>query len=86
MVPEWAWEARARSSAACRLVRRSLEASGSLKIRNSRNSSGGSRAKIYGSEADTTFRIDEKNKAIRRTAYGFRDDAYSFLKIRAAFP
>ena len=25
-------------------------------------------------------------KVIKRMAYGFRDDAYFFLKIRAAFP
>ncbi len=30
--------------------------------------------------------IDNKAKVIKRMAYGFRDDAYFFLKIRAAFP
>jgi transposase len=30
--------------------------------------------------------IDNKIKVIERVAYGFRDDAYFFLKIRAAFP
>ena len=27
-----------------------------------------------------------KIKVIKRIAYGYRDDAYFFLKIRAAFP
>lgn len=30
--------------------------------------------------------INNKIKVIKRMAYGFRDDAYFFLKIRAAFP
>jgi len=30
--------------------------------------------------------INNKIKVIKRMAYGFRDDEYSFLKIRAAFP
>ena len=30
--------------------------------------------------------INNKIKVIKRTAYGFRDDDYFFLKIRAAFP
>ncbi|WP_426355749.1 transposase [Stenotrophomonas maltophilia] len=30
--------------------------------------------------------INKKIKVIKRVAYGFRDDAYFFLKIRAAFP
>jgi transposase len=30
--------------------------------------------------------INNKIKVTKRTAYGFRDDAYFFLKIRAAFP
>lgn len=30
--------------------------------------------------------INNRIKVIKRMAYGFRDDAYSFLKIRAAFP
>jgi transposase len=30
--------------------------------------------------------MNNKIKVIKRTAYGFRDDAYFFLKIRAAFP
>jgi transposase len=30
--------------------------------------------------------INNKIKTIKRMAYGFRDDAYFFLKIRAAFP
>ena len=30
--------------------------------------------------------INNKIKVIKRIAYGFRDDAYFFLKIRAAFP
>ncbi len=30
--------------------------------------------------------INNKIKVIKRMAYGFRDDAYLFLKIRAAFP
>lgn len=30
--------------------------------------------------------INNKLKVIERTACGFRDDAYFFLKIRAAFP
>ncbi|MFQ6047143.1 MAG: transposase, partial [Gemmatimonadales bacterium] len=30
--------------------------------------------------------IHNKIKVIKRMAYGFRDDAYFFLKIRAAFP
>jgi len=31
-------------------------------------------------------RINNKIKVIKPIAYGFRDDAYFFLKIRAAFP
>ena len=30
--------------------------------------------------------INNKIKVLKRIAYGFRDDAYFFLKIRAAFP
>ena len=30
--------------------------------------------------------INNKIKLIKRMAYGFRDDQYFFLKIRAAFP
>ena len=30
--------------------------------------------------------INNRIKVIKRTAYGYRDDAYFFLKIRAAFP
>jgi len=30
--------------------------------------------------------INNKIKVIKRMAYGFRDEAYFFLKIRAAFP
>ena len=30
--------------------------------------------------------INNKIKVIKRIAYGFRDDHYFFLKIRAAFP
>ncbi len=30
--------------------------------------------------------INNKIKVIKRIAYGFRDDEYFFLKIRAAFP
>ena len=30
--------------------------------------------------------INNKIKVIKRMAYGFRDDAYFFLKIRQAFP
>jgi len=30
--------------------------------------------------------INNKIKVIKRMAYGFRDDPYFFLKIRAAFP
>lgn len=30
--------------------------------------------------------INNRIKVIKRIAYGFRDDAYFFLKIRAAFP
>jgi transposase len=30
--------------------------------------------------------IKNEIKVIKRMAYGFRDDAYSFLKIREAFP
>lgn len=30
--------------------------------------------------------INNKIKVIKRMAYDFRDDAYFFLKIRAAFP
>jgi hypothetical protein len=30
--------------------------------------------------------INNRIKVIKRMAYGFRDDAYFFLKIRAAFP
>ncbi|MBN8717678.1 MAG: transposase, partial [Stenotrophomonas sp.] len=30
--------------------------------------------------------INNKIKVIKRVAYGYRDDAYFFLKIRAAFP
>ena len=30
--------------------------------------------------------IDNKTKFIKRMAYGFRDDAYFFLKIRTVFP
>jgi len=37
--PEWTWEARARATVARQSIRRSLEASGLLEIRNSRNSS-----------------------------------------------
>jgi len=29
--------------------------------------------------------VNNKIKVIKRMAYGFRDDAYFFLKIRAAF-
>ena len=30
--------------------------------------------------------INNKINVLKRMAYGFRDDAYCFLKIRAAFP
>ncbi len=30
--------------------------------------------------------INNRIKVIKRMAYGFRDDDYFFLKIRAAFP
>ncbi|MBI3131430.1 MAG: transposase, partial [Acidobacteria bacterium] len=30
--------------------------------------------------------MNNKIKVIKRMAYGYRDDAYFFLKIRAAFP
>jgi transposase len=30
--------------------------------------------------------INNKIKVLKRIAYGFRDEAYFFLKIRAAFP
>lgn len=30
--------------------------------------------------------INNKIKVLKRTAYGYRDDAYFFLKIRSAFP
>jgi hypothetical protein len=30
--------------------------------------------------------INNKIKVIKRSAYGFRDDGYFFLKIRQAFP
>lgn len=30
--------------------------------------------------------INNKIKVLKRMAYGFRDDVYFFLKIRAAFP
>src|SRR3546814_11496318 len=30
--------------------------------------------------------INNRIKVIKRIAYGYRDDAYFFLKIRAAFP
>ena len=30
--------------------------------------------------------INNRRKVIKRMAYGFRDDHYFFLKIRAAFP
>ena len=30
--------------------------------------------------------INNRIKVIKRMAYGFRDDAYFFLKVRAAFP
>jgi transposase len=30
--------------------------------------------------------INNKIKVLKRVAYGYRDDAYFFLKIRAAFP
>jgi transposase len=30
--------------------------------------------------------VNDKSKVIKRMAYGFRDDAYFFLKIRAVFP
>ena len=30
--------------------------------------------------------INNKIKVMKRMAYGYRDDAYFFLKIRAAFP
>ena len=30
--------------------------------------------------------INNKIKVLKQMAYGFRDDAYFFLKIRAAFP
>ncbi len=30
--------------------------------------------------------VNNKIKVIKRTAYGFRDDSYFFLKIRAVFP
>jgi hypothetical protein len=31
-------------------------------------------------------RVNNKIKLIKRMAYGFRDDEYFFLRIRAAFP
>jgi transposase len=31
-------------------------------------------------------RINNKIKVLKRMAYGFRDDEYFFLRIRAAFP
>ena len=49
----------------------------------------------YGHGVIDRVRVDEANrlradkparKVIKRMAYGFRDDAYFFLKIRAAFP
>jgi transposase len=30
--------------------------------------------------------VNNKIKVLKRMAYGFRDEAYFFLKIRAAFP
>jgi len=30
--------------------------------------------------------INNKTKVIKRVAHGYRDDAYFFLRIRAAFP
>ena len=30
--------------------------------------------------------VNNKIKVIKRMAYGFRDSAYFFLKIKAAFP
>jgi transposase len=30
--------------------------------------------------------INNKIKVLKRMAYGFRDDAYFFLEVRAAFP
>jgi transposase len=30
--------------------------------------------------------VNNKIKVIKRMAYGFRDDDYFFLRIRAAFP
>jgi len=29
--------------------------------------------------------VNNKNKQIKRRAYGFRDDLYFFLKVKAAF-
>lgn len=31
-------------------------------------------------------RANNRIKVIKRMAYGYRDNAYSFLKIKAAFP
>jgi len=49
---------------------------------------------LHGIAASATWRlgtsvlegINNKIKVIKRMAYGYRDDAYFFLKIRAAFP
>jgi hypothetical protein len=38
------------------------------------------------SPAITLCSWSNKIKVIKRMAYGFRDDAYFFLKIRSAFP
>lgn len=40
----------------------------------------------YPLHTDVLEGIHNKSKVIKRMAYGFRDDAYFFLKIRAASP
>ena len=44
------------------------------------------REHLVGEHASVIEGINNKIKVIKRMPYGFRDDRYFFLKIRAAFP
>ena len=41
---------------------------------------------IYQMNSSILEGVNNKIKVIKRMAYGFRDSAYFFLKIKAAFP
>lgn len=41
---------------------------------------------IYRMNSSILEGVNNKIKVIKRTAYGFRNSAYFFLKIKAAFP